>query len=403
MDSAVTLGNLALGGAIEIGDGYRTRADQLGASGYQIIRAADVANGRVNFSTRAYVSTRFESQIGSKRALEGDVVLTTKGTVGRAAIMPQLSQDCVYSPQICYLRVGNTNAVVPRFLLYWLGSSEFWNQAQHLMHRTDMAPYISLTDLRSMTIWLPSVSSQEAIAGVLGALDDKLAANTQLVASSLDLVRALFRSTSRLTPSRSTTYGEIAQVDGGGTPSTKVPAFWGGQIRWATPTDITSLRAPYLIDTARSITSDGLAACSSTLFAPGAILMTSRATIGAFAVNQIHTSVNQGFIVVRPNDPHATWWLFHEMESRVDEYISRANGATFLELPRGRFRTLEVAPPRHDVLLEFDAKASAIHAKSAAAAAESRSLASLRDTLLPKLMSGELRVRDAEKQVEDVV
>lgn len=286
----------------------------------------------------------------------------------------------------------------PRFLCYLLstlGISDF--------AAGSALPYLRQSTLQYIECRVPSLTAQAAIGQVLGALDDKIAANTQLVASSLDLVRALFRSTSRLTPSRSTTYGEIAQVDGGGTPSTKVPAFWGGQIRWATPTDITSLRAPYLTGTARSITSDGLAACSSSLFAPGAILMTSRATIGAFAVNQIHTSVNQGFIVVRPNDPHATWWLFHEMESRVNEYISRANGATFLELPRGRFRALEVAPPRHDVLLEFDAKASAIHAKSAAAAAESRSLASLRDTLLPKLMSGELRVRDAEKQVEGVV
>lgn len=94
------------------------------------------------------------------------------------------------------------------------------------------------------------------------------------------------------------------------------------------------VECPYLTTTKRKITDAGLASCSSPLYPAGSILMTSRATIGAFAITQRPMAVNQGFIVVNPKDPDLKWWLIHEMRSRVDEFHAQANGATFLELPR---------------------------------------------------------------------
>ena len=115
------------------------------------------------------------------------------------------------------------------------------------------------------------------------------------------------------------------------------------------------------------------------------------------------TAVNQGFIVAQAKEPTGTWWLFHEMRSRVDDYISHANGATFLELPRGRFKALELKWPDGEALRKFDAAAEPLHARAYAAMNENRMLAALRDELLPELMSGRLRVKDAEKTVEEVV
>src|SRR5690606_5506851 len=122
-----------------------------------------------------------------------------------------------------------------------------------------------------------------------------------------------------------------ATVAGGGTPSTKVEGYWGGEIAWSTPTDVTALTAPYLFETGRTITAKGLENCASQLYPAQSILMTSRATIGAFALPQMPAAVNQGFIVVLPPTEELRWWLFHEMRSRVEEMISLANGSTFLE------------------------------------------------------------------------
>lgn len=243
---------------------------------------------------------------------------------------------------------------------------------------------------------IPPLGEQQAIAEVLGALDDKIASNAKLAAVAIDLVHSEYLRLTPLAVRGDTTFADVARVSGGGTPSTKISGYWGGDVRWATPTDMTALDGPYLSSTSRTITQDGLAACSSALFDSGAILMTSRATIGALAVNTVPTATNQGFIVVEPHDSRMRWWLFHQMQSRVSEFISWANGATFLELSRGTFKSLAVTSLPAEALAGFDTMAEATHSLARSTLAENRSLAATRDALLPRLMSGQLRVRDAE-------
>jgi type I restriction enzyme S subunit len=131
--------------------------------------------------------------------------------------------------------------------------------------------------------------------------------------------------------------------------------------------------------------------------------MTSRATIGAFALPQVPAAVNQGFIVVLPPSREMRWWLLHEMRSRVDEMISLANGSTFLELSRKNFKAMPIRLADPENVGKFARIAEPLHGRAARAAEENRTLATLRDTLLPQLMSGRLRVKDAEKIVEDQV
>ena len=200
-------------------------------------------------------------------------------------------------------------------------------------------PSLNRNFLRDIEVRLPPVDEQRAIGDVLGGLDDKIAANERVMRVSGDLADAQFASAAAKINCASATFDGVAHVGGGGTPSTTVDGYWNGGVQWATPTDVTALNGPYLSATTRTISDSGLAACSSSLHPAGSILMTSRATIGAFAVAQLPLAVNQGFIVVNAKQQEFQWWLFHEMRSRVGEFVSYANGATFLELSRGRFRS----------------------------------------------------------------
>jgi type I restriction enzyme S subunit len=131
--------------------------------------------------------------------------------------------------------------------------------------------------------------------------------------------------------------------------------------------------------------------------------MTSRATIGAFAVTQVPAATNQGFIAVRPRRPEHCWFLFEEMRSQLPEMLDRANGSTFMELSRGNFKLMELAVPDDRALEDLDAKLSPLHAKAAQLAAESAQLVRLRDALLPELLSGRIRVPEAREAVQEVV
>lgn len=264
-------------------------------------------------------------------------------------------------------------------------------------------PSLNRNFLVDITVSLPDIHEQRAIADVLAALDDKIAANDRVVWLSGDLSASLFAAAVREIDYGDATFNDVADVGGGGTPKTAVDDYWNGNVFWATPTDVTGLNGPYLDATARMITEDGLSACSSSLYPRGSILMTSRATIGAFAIAQVPMAVNQGFIVVNAKSPDLQWWLFHEMRSRVDEFVSYANGATFLELSRGRFKKLPVRMPAESRLAAFTAVAEPLHRSAAQAQSENHALARTRDELLPLLMAGKIRVKDAEATLSEVL
>lgn len=258
-------------------------------------------------------------------------------------------------------------------------------------------------EAKALTVLVPSRSEQDAVAGVLRALDDKIAVNDRVIELARALADAKFAEFARGVDFGAATFDDLAHVGGGATPKTSMEEYWGGDVWWATPTDVTGLSAPYLTATNRTITVAGLGACSSPLYPAGSILMTSRATIGAFAIAQRPMAVNQGFIVVNAKDPVLKWWLFHEMRSRVDEFLAHANGATFLELPRGRFKRLPVRHPTAAVASAFTGVVGPLHELSAQLLLENGALGKTRNDLLPLLVSGRLRVKDAETIVEEAL
>ena len=190
---------------------------------------------------------------------------------------------------------------------------------------------------------------------------------------------------------------DVAELAGGGTPATSNPLYWEPGIHyWATPKDLASLATPVLLSTGRRISDAGLASISSGLLPVGTILMSSRAPIGYVAVTHVPTAVNQGFIAMRPRAEHFAMFLKHWVIASQELIVSHANGSTFLEISKASFRPLPVISPPPALLARFQIAAGELHARVAAATAEITTLSDLRDALLPKLVSGEVRITDPE-------
>lgn len=368
--------------------------------GVPVASALLVSNGALNLSDARFVSDDVYKRWMPIPTKKGDVLLTSEAPLGRVARVPS-DAPLVLGQRLYGLR-GKHGILDTGFLYYALQSPPV---VTDLVGRATGSTVFGIRQsaLRDVRIPAPEFSEQQVIAAVLGCLDDKIAANRKLADTAGELSQALFDEAASRPCASEVSFADLAAVAGGGTPRTSVPEYWEGEINWATPTDVTALSAPYLRSTSRLITEAGLSNCSSSVYRAGSILMTSRATIGAFALTEVPTAVNQGFIVVNAHDPVHQMWLFHEMRSRVAEFISLANGATFLELSRGRFKTLKVKLPEREVLEWFNDQVSALHRSAALASFESESLTNLRDTLLPQLMAGKLRVRDAVSVVEDAI
>lgn len=402
MTEATSLGGLAAAGWLVINDGYRTKKPELGMPGVPVLRVAEVQDGYITPTFGDHVSEDYRSKFGNKTSVAGDVIVTTKGTVGRVALITPRDPEFIYSPQLCFFRVLDSSRIDRGFLYQWFRGAEFRQQASGVQSQTDMAPYINLADMRSLNITLPPLPEQRAIAEVLGALDDKIESNRRVVQNVMKLSTTLFNKwRSTVSDWNITTFGEFASVYGGATPKTGSPEYWDGPHCWLTPTDVTHLDSIYLSSSARTITDEGLASASTEVHPPGTILMTSRATIGAFAVNQVPCAPNQGFIAVRPANAGQRWFLFHEMSRRVPEMLDRANGTTFREISRGSFKSMELLVPDDDNAFgRLDSELSPLHERAAQAASETSCLAATRDTLLPALLSGRIRVPAAAELVE---
>jgi type I restriction enzyme, S subunit len=369
-------------------------------AGPKFLRITDVVNPKFDWSSVPHVAAT-SAQAEKYKVHHGDIVIARTGATTGHGRWIDNPPDAIFASYLVRLKVSND--INSRFLGYLLKSDQFMGYVRGVLGDKSAQPNASATTLTAARLSVPAKrSEQDAIASVLGALDDKIAVNDRIATTTLALADSIFESVASEVERGADTFASATDVFGGGTPRTSEPSYWDGEIAWTTPTDVTGLRAPYLFRTKRTITDAGLDNCASRLYPASSIFMTSRATIGAFAIPQVPAAVNQGFIVVVPPRPELRWWLFHEMRSKIDEMISLANGSTFLELSRKNFKAIPIRLVDDDTLAHFHARVNPLHERAAKSTAETATLAELQDALLPKLMSGEIRVRDAEKAMEDI-
>lgn len=178
---------------LEIGDGYRAKNCELSSSGVPFARAANI-NGGFKFDSADYLPLDAIAKTGNKVSRPGDVVFTSKGTVGRFALVEAGTQRFVYSPQLCFWRSLDQDKLLPEYLYYWMNSEEFLHQISYLKGQTDMADYVSLRDQRKISATIPATAIQRSIVDILKPLDDRIALLRETNATLEAIAQALFKS-----------------------------------------------------------------------------------------------------------------------------------------------------------------------------------------------------------------
>jgi type I restriction enzyme S subunit len=190
-----TFARLISEGALEIGDGYRAKNEELGGDGLLFLRAGHVTDTHIDFDGVERFHATLEPRVRSKMAKPGDAVITTKGnSTGRTTFVTPSMPPFVYSPHLSYWRSLDPSRVEGGFLRYWSKGPEFTEQLAGMKASTDMAPYLSLIDQKRLGITLPPIGEQRAIAHILGTLDDKIELNRRMNETLETMARALFKS-----------------------------------------------------------------------------------------------------------------------------------------------------------------------------------------------------------------
>ena len=286
----------------------------------------------------------------------------------------------------------DTTKVFPKFLYYQLTLVDFEN-----LNVGSAVPSLTIPIINDVDVSLPPLDEQKRIAGVLSSLDDKIDLLNRENATLEALAETLFRHyfIENHNPDwKEGKLGDVLSVKGGTTPSTNEPRFWNGNIAWTSPRDVTSLNGMYLFKTERTITEEGLAKISSGLLPAGTILMSSRAPVGVLAFAEIPVAINQGYIAIIDDKGYPKEFIYLWLKENMEAVHSYSNGSTFMEISKTAFKSLDITIPDIETVSRFTVQVKPLFEKIKFNQQQILTLAVQRDTLLPRLMSDEVKVVD---------
>jgi type I restriction enzyme S subunit len=191
----ITFGELIQLGELEIGDGYRAKNSELTGDGLIFLRAGHVTDTHIDFNGTDRFCTTTEHTFGPKISRPGDVIVTTKGnSTGRIAFVTSDMPRFVYSPHLSYWRAAPKGRLEQAFLRAWSRSTQFSEQLAALSRSTDMAPYLSLTDQRTLSVTIPPRPIQRWVGALNDSVDQRLQLLRQTNTSLETIAQALFKS-----------------------------------------------------------------------------------------------------------------------------------------------------------------------------------------------------------------
>lgn len=383
--------------------GSQLHAEEYSDEGLPVVMPQDLGNNTINTAQIARVPEHVAARLARHQLRAGDIVFSRRGDVTRRALVGESNVGWLCGTGCLRARPGGS--VDSRFLSYLLGTAEVRDWLNGNAVGTNMLN-LNTTILGRLPLLIPGLPEQQAIAEVLGALDDKIAANTALATKSLELADRLFP---RESPESSTRLGDVVSVVNGNSYKS---ADLG-------PSD-------HALVTLKSITRDGRYAVEGLkqfagrykpeqVISSGEIVvaktdLTHAAEVVGRAVrvpaNDDHTLVaSLDLAIVRPlSGIDRTYLLGLLRQSQFREYCRiNTTGTTVLHLRSGAIEEFTVQLASSEVQEDYARVAAPLQQAADSVIAENRTLAATRDALLPQLMSGKLRVREAEQTVSGVV
>ena len=384
-----------------------------------------------------------EKELDKNQLVCGDLIfarrsLTAEGA-GKCSIIRKLSEPTGFESSIIRARLDQTKADPEYF--YYLFNSPFGKWLLGTILRQVAVSGITGSDLAKLEVPVPPLNEQSLIAKQAISIDDKVAINTSINQSLEQMAQAIFKSwfvdfdpvkakmngeqpegmdtaTASLFPEKLVEselglipdgwdIGSIedvtSKVFSGGTPATKNKDFWGGDLPWFSSGET---RNNFIIGTEKYITEAGVRGSSTKASAYGDVLIASAGqghTRGQTSFNSIDCYINQSVVALRSADNVSAYWLYYNLERRYDEMRSvsdshSSRGSLTTKLLKG----MPAIIPSKEIVIAFDRIVESLVRKQVANSNQNEELSALRDTLLPKLLSGEIELGATEAMESEV-
>lgn len=327
---------------------------------------------------------------------KGDLVICEGGEPGRCAIW---ENDERIMFQKALHRVRFKPGVNNYYMYYWF----LYSGKKGLLDKYctgSTIKHLPGDKLKSILIDLPDENTQNRIAGLLNCFDKKIKLNSEINQNLEQQAAGVFyeRFITNADPSwREGTISDLGIVVGGSTPSKAKPEYYTDHgIAWITPKDLSVDKSKFISHGADDITELGLRNSSASIMPSGTVLFSSRAPIGYIAIADGEVTTNQGFKSVVPHENVGTAFVYYFLKNALPTIENMASGSTFKEISGSAMKAVPAIVPDSISLKAFSDFCDPIFLEQRTLEAENRRLSTIRDTLLPKLMSGELDVSEID-------
>ena len=325
---------------------------------------------------------------------KGEVLISASGTIGRLVVF---NGEKSYFQDSNIVWISNSqNKVLNKFLEYVYTKTRWISTDGGIISR------LYNNDLRSIKFILPPLPEQHRIVSILETWDSAIEKLSKKIKLKKQLKKGLMQKL--LTGDvrfpgfsgewKMVKLGSLVDVVSGGTPSTTNEKFWNGEIPWITPTEITKLKDRFIEDTRKHITEAGLKKSSATKIPPMSLILCSRATVGACAINLKEITTNQGFKNLVPKKIDI-YFLYYLIKTKKNNLVCISSGSTFLEFSKKDIQKMKVFSPSQE---EQKAIANILNTSDHEIDILQQKLEELKKQkkyLLNKLVTGEIRTPES--------
>ena len=374
-------------------------------SGYRVFSAKNIKTGNiVQTDSIRYVDENLYRKWMKDEIERGDIIITSEAPFGEVYYWDS-DEKIVLGQRLFGLKINEI--CYPKYLYYYMTTAQFQSE---LKNRATGTTVIGLRqpELLKCTVNLPPLEEQRRIAGILGSLDDKIELNRRINANLEAQAQALFRSWFvDFEPFRDGpfvdselgkipqgwkvgNYTDIVEIKGGVTPKTGIQEYWNGTIPFFSPKDVGA--SCFVLDTEKHITAKGLENCNSSLFQPNTVFITARGTVGKVVMTGTEMAMNQTNYALLGKQNISQYYVYHITLQLVARLLKKANGAVFNAITTRDFTSEQIVIPPFSTISQFSDVVKPIYENILLNDVQSNRLSALRDTMLPKLMAGEIAI-----------
>lgn len=375
--------------------GSNIKADNFMSEGVPVIRGTNLNYDKYVDGVFVFLTEEKADELKGSNCKAGDLVFTHRGTIGQVGLIPFGKYPRYVISQSGMKLTVDPSKVDNEYLFYFFKSK--YGQHQLLKSEAQVGvPSINnpLTSLKEIEVPVPKLDEQRTIASILSSLDDKISLLHRQNKTLEELAETLFRQwfvEEAEEVSETVRLKSLGKIICGKTPSKKVPSYFGGNLPFIKIPDMHS--EVFVFDTEDSLTDEGAESQASKYLPSKSICVSCIATVGLVSMNAYRSQTNQQINGIIPSKAAYRYYLYLKLKSMKNDLLARASGGTATDnLNTGDFSDIEIAKPTEELLEQYHQKVEPLFNKIYFNKTQIRTLTQLRDMLLPKLMSGEVRV-----------